>query len=246
MLGQQVGETRLWLALTLTIAATTASVFLVVHYATSVNVEVLTVDPVAEVGLPSYVGVFSHLGVLVLCAAASISLFGWYLLRGSPAGTRLSLQLGILGLLLAWLAIDDLFLIHEEIGRVLADKRDRPEDRSLFEFPVFVFYGFAWVAWLVRFRREIAQTPFLLLGLGIAALALSMLIDIGEFVVPGVVEATPWMATTLNMAEELAKLLGVVLFFGYAVSTTVRRVQHIPAPRAVGDEVATGRGATRA
>lgn len=78
---------------------------------------------------------------------------------------------------------------------------------------------------LARFRREIARTPFLLLALGLISPGSSAAIDLGECVIPGIETATPWMATTLSMVEELAKLGGIVLMTGYAMTTVMARLR---------------------
>lgn len=113
--------------------------------------------------------------------------------------------------LMAWLAFDDLLLIHEEIGLWLAESLERQDDRSLLEAPVFALYGLVWLVWLLRFRKTILRTPYLLLMLAFVALGTSIVIDIGEFVLPTLAESTSWMKTTLVVAEDLAKLAGILL-----------------------------------
>lgn len=211
-----------WVLFTSLALFVSAVIVLLVHYGTDVNVEVLTVDPAAEVGLAPYVGVVSYVGILFLWSAATIGIVGYLVLRRSQGHRDLSRLLGTFFLLMAWLAIDDLFLIHEEVGLALARSLDRIDDRSLLETPVFLLYGLALIVWLVGFRRTILrQTSYFLLGLGLGALGFSVAIDLGEFAVPGLEDATPWMGTTLNMIEEFAKLGGMILLTGYVVTTVI-------------------------
>lgn len=218
-----------WIVFTLAVLFVSGVIVLLVHFGTGVNVEVLTVDPAAEVGLAPYVGVFSYMGILFLWSAATVGLMGYLVLKRSPEHRDVASLLVTFSLLMAWLAIDDLFLIHEEIGLALANALDRPDDRSILETPVFLIYGVALILWLVRFRKTILhKTPYLLLGLGLGALGLSVAIDLGEYVIPGLADATPWMGTTLNMAEELAKLGGMILMTGYVVTTVAPRLSATP------------------
>jgi hypothetical protein len=211
-----------WVVFTLVVLFVSGVILLLVHYGTGVDIELLTVDPAAEVGLAPYVGVVSYLGILFLWSAASVGGVGYIVLKRSREYHDISNMVGAFSLLLAWLAIDDLFLIHEEIGLALAKSLDRLNDRSLLETPVFLVYGLSLIMWLAGFRKTILQrSTYLLLVLGLGALGLSVGTDLGEFAVPGVADATPWMATTLNMFEEFAKLSGMILLTGYMVTTIV-------------------------
>jgi hypothetical protein len=220
------------------VVVTSGAIIVAVHYATDINVLVLVVDPAAEVGLAPYVGVFSYIGILILWSGATVSLLASALARMQRDRSGMGVMLATYGSLLAFLAIDDLFLLHEELGLALAERLGRPEDRSLLEAPIFGVYALVWLVWLARNRVLILKTPLLLLFAGIGALGISVVIDIGEFVFPELVTATPWMNTTLNIAEELAKLGGIVLMAGYGVVTSVDLI--LRAVRASGDVVVPG------
>lgn len=202
-----------WVVLTFVVVVLSGIAILLVHYLTDINVLVLTVDPAAEVGLAPYVGVFSYIGILAMWSGATVAVFTALL----PGRYEMRPFLLSLGLIMALLALDDLFLIHEEIGRELAIAVGSPEDRSLWEAPVFLMYGIIVLAWLWQFRTRILRTPWLLLLGGLVALGISVTIDIGEFVFPDLAEATPWMGTTIAMVEDLAKLGGLFLFMAYTV-----------------------------
>jgi hypothetical protein len=219
------------LAVAAAIVIISGAIIVAVHYATDINVLVLVVDPAAEVGLAPYVGVFSYIGILILWSGATASLLASALARRQRDRSGMGMMLATYGALLAFLAIDDLFLIHEELGLALAERLGRPEDRSILEAPVFAIYALVWLVWLARYRAMLPRTPWLVLLAGIAALGISVVIDVGEFVFPELVSVTPWMNTTLNIAEELAKLGGIVLLAGYGVVTSADLViRHLRAP----------------
>lgn len=192
-----------------------ALAILAVHYLTDINVLVLTVDPAAEVGLAPYVGVVSYVGILALWSGASVAIFS--AVNAERRGRRTLLL--TLGLIMGLLALDDLFLIHEEIGLRLATAAGNEHDRSLWEAPVFAIYGGIIVIWLWVFRRGILRTRWALLGAGFLALATSAAIDIGEYLLPNLAASTPWMATTISIAEDLIKLAGLILLLLYATVT---------------------------
>lgn len=217
----QISDILPWLALTAVVIVISGVLIITVHYQTGVNVQVLVVEPIAEAGLAPYVGVFTYIGVLALWSGATVSLLAAMLARHATPARALARLIAAYGLLLAWLAIDDLFLIHEELGLSLAEALGSPEDRSILEAPVFAVYGLVWLVWLIRFRQTIMQTPYLLPLLGIAALGSSVVIDLGEYVFPELAGSTPWMQTTFVAAEELAKFAGILLLASYATVTGV-------------------------
>lgn len=190
------------------------------HFLTSLDILVLIADPAAEVGLAPYVGVFTYLGVLVLWSGATSSVLGSKRSSLQRDAAGMKRMLATLGGLLAWLAIDDLFLLHEEIGLALAKGFGREADRSLFEAPVVLLYAMVWGAWLVIYRAAIVRTFWPLLLAGLTALGVSVAVDIGEFVFPDLASRTTWTKTTLAVSEELAKLGGYILLSGYAVVTS--------------------------
>src|SRR5690606_28265333 len=83
---------------------------------TRMNVKDLFVDPSAKAGFGPHVGLFSHLGVLTLWTGAT-ALLGASVLGSRDERPAFQLSLGIL---LSVLAIDDLFMLHEELGGALA------------------------------------------------------------------------------------------------------------------------------
>src|SRR5690606_7533170 len=123
-----------------------------------------------------------------------------------------------LGVLLAVLALDDLFMLHEELGGVFARNLLPSMDRRMLEGVVFAAYGVAWVVWLVRYRRSILTGPAMMLVAALAMLGGSVGLDVGELLVSDWVEASEARITTVVVVEELTKLGGIVLLAGYAIT----------------------------
>lgn len=61
------------LVLTASAIVLSGIVILMVHYATGIDVQVLVVDPAAEVDLAPYVGIFTYIGVLIVWSGATVS-----------------------------------------------------------------------------------------------------------------------------------------------------------------------------
>jgi hypothetical protein len=141
-------------------------------------------------------------------------LVGSALLGSRGAGTRFLLTLGGL---LAWLALDDLYLIHEGLGGVIARHVLPSIDRRMLEGVVFAAYGVAWVAWLVRFRRTLLNDTSVLLLLALALLGGSVAIDVSEILVENWVQAHVARITAIAVLEELLKLGGILLLASYSV-----------------------------
>lgn len=182
---------------------------------TRMNVKDLFVDPSAKAGFGPHVGLFSHLGVLTLWTGAT-ALLGASVLGSRDERPAFQLSLGVL---LAVLALDDLFMLHEELGGVFARNLLPSMDRRMLEGVVFAAYGVAWVVWLVRYRRSILRSGRVVMLLAaLAMLAGSVGLDVGELLVSDWVEASEARITTVVVVEELTKLGGIVLLAGYAIT----------------------------
>lgn len=132
----------------LTLAASTvllgAAFALALRY--DVSVAVLFRDPLASLGEPFYTGIMSNLGVVIWIGAAAVCGFGYLLLRrhGSDKGTAHFLLAS--GIISAVLFLDDFLMLHEEVFPLIF---------GVGEKVVYLVYGMAVLAFLVRFRRLI-------------------------------------------------------------------------------------------
>lgn len=180
---------------------------------TRMNVKDLFVDPSAKAGFGGHVGLFSYLGVLALWSGAT-ALIGAVLLGVGDGRRRFLLSLGML---LGWLAIDDLYMVHEELGGAIARFLLPSMDRRMLEGVVFAVYGVAWILWLSRYRHAIRSGPAIVLLTALAMLGGSIGLDVGELFVADWVSASEGRVTTMAVVEDLMKLAGILLLASYAM-----------------------------
>ncbi|MCZ7561018.1 MAG: hypothetical protein M5U30_13930 [Burkholderiaceae bacterium] len=195
-------------AVTYVPATTTLLVAVAVVAATDIDAASITMDTTAYLGEHPLTGALSNLGILLWCAAASISLLAALLTAraGNPDRARFLLASSLLTF---YLLFDDLFLIHEDLAwRYL----------GIGQKTVLVALG-AWVGtWLLAFRREILTTNWGALALAIVFLSISVLTDLGQ----GVLQ--PRIGDWIYMAEDGPKWLGIVSWCSYLVQTAYRSI----------------------
>ncbi len=148
-------------------------------------------DPAPYLGTPLYVGVMSTLGVMVWVAGAAVALFA-----AALRPKRFLVEAGLFTLLFA---VDDAFLLHEN---VLPDALHLPEELLL------VAYGVLAVAIVGRAWRGLAAAGCLgLLALAAGLLGVSTVAD----VVGSVLRPFTGTAEGLrNYVEETTKFAGAV------------------------------------
>ncbi len=157
-----------------------------------------TRDPAAAVSggtAPSYAGALSNLGVLVMAAAATVSLHaGWLLYHAKRARNQFWFIMSS-GLFTTWLLLDDLYQIHEE---VLPDHVGIPEE------VVYALYVGLMTAYLLIFAGAILQTEYVLLLLALGFFALSI---VSDFI--------PFEFAEHHLIEDGAKFVGMTLWCAY-------------------------------
>ena len=159
----------------------------------------LTRDVAAIADIHPLAGVLSNLGILLWCAAASVCLFTALTLRGSIPQDEYNFLLSTF-LLSAYLMFDDFFLFHEDLAtRYL----------NLNEYIVFGGLGIAVVAYLVKFRRLILRSNYIVLFLALGFLAISAVID--KAICPMFLEIGHWEI----FLEDGAKWLGIASWCSY-------------------------------
>lgn len=195
-------------------------VLVVIYVQTDVNPHHLVADAHEIAFLPEYVGMYSSAGVLLLWTAGIVSLVTGAVVRGGGTPGRVSSFHTALGLLLCLLAADDLFVLHEWAGLLMAEAIGAGEvgfERSRLEAIVFAGIGVLWLVWIARYWRTILRTEFVLLGLGMAAFGSSVAIDLSAYVFPKLEPGTPQRRLVLALLEELLKLAGIFLMLAYAL-----------------------------
>ena len=168
---------------------------------TGVPLEKLTRDTTAVAGVNPFTGVISNLGILCWCAAASVCLFCFFDIsdRRNYKINDYTLFLLFFGLTTLALLLDDLFLFHEVIAPKILNI---PEEIILPAYGITVLYG------IVKFKRIIFQTEWIILSLAFAFFALSIAIDFLEnfLTVPSSI-----------FIEDSFKFLGIISWVYYFV-----------------------------
>lgn len=156
-----------------------------------------TRDPLAHFDNASpFLGSLSNLGVLLWCAAAAICLFSALLLARARRQGGAGRFLLAFGLLTAWLAVDDLFLMHE---RLIPGLTGLPQNA------IYGGYVAGVALLLIVFGRQVLRSDFLLLLLALGFFAVSVLADM-------------WLDRDFvwhHLIEDGSKLLGIVGWLGY-------------------------------
>ncbi len=172
-------------------------IVVVINLMTGIKVSYFTRDPSQIIGAPIYYGMFSNLGILFWCAAASICFFTAALLHRSPSQKQHYGFLLCSGGLTTFLMLDDLFLFHEIVFPVYLHIPD---------LAVYAGYGIGIALFLAVFRKLILQTPYLLLGLAFFFFAISIVIEIPDIPFYG-----------QHLVEDGCKLFGIVSWATYFI-----------------------------
>ena len=172
-----------------------------VNLYTGVPLEKFTKDPAAIAGINPFVGIVSNIGVLLWCIGASICLFSFFNIveRQTNKINDYSLLLLFFGLTTLVLLLDDLFLFHEVIA---------PKIFHISEKYIYILYGMIVLFGIVRFRKIIFQTEWIILGLGFVFFALSIAIDLFDSLL---------ISSCYMFLEDSFKLLGIASWTGYFV-----------------------------
>ena len=171
-----------------------------------------TRDPSATLGAPLYVGLLSHVGVLVWWSCAVVCALAWALRRRDDE--RRSTALFAAAGITAYLALDDLFQIHEVVF---------PDMIGISQLAVIAAYALALAAYVAFFRRFVRESDWPLLALAVAFFAASVALDtLGD--------AVGWKN---HLLEDGAKLFGIVAWSAYFVRIGVATIAGVPfTPRA--------------
>ena len=155
-------------------------------------------DPNAIADVPYYVGAVSNFGVLLWCAAAGVSRFGFAAARRCGADARFMLASAALRLLLMF---DDLLMLHEAA---------LPQIFGWPEKAILAAYGGAMLAYLAVYRRRILAYDWPILGLAFALFAGSLALDR-----LGIHSLT----TVGELAEDGCKFLGAAMWLTFQART---------------------------
>ena len=157
-------------------------------------------DPSAITNVSPFIGIISNFGVLLWCTSAAICLFSWIILNHRSYETEFSKFILCSGLMTVLLMIDDFFRLHEYVF---------PKILGLPEKIVIMGYGTLLLFGLIRFRKCILKTEFLILLVAIGLFGLSLIVDLFQNDIEQLVGQ--WRI----LFEDGFKLLGIVSWLGY-------------------------------
>ena len=201
------GQLKRGLTVGTLIAACTAAVLVAIYLVTrakGLHFSDLTRDAAATLDGPWYTAALSNATVVMTSAGAAIAIFSATLLdrrgRGSVKGFLLAL-----GLLVGFIAADDLLMLHETVLPALGIRAS-----LLFAVYALALLGILW------FWREavLGATDYVFLVLAGLALGVSAVVD-SVFTDEGLLE----LPFSGELIEDPAKILGMVFMTFYLVLT---------------------------
>ena len=145
------------------------------------------------------------MGILLWCAAASITAFAAFAVRGRGTGGQFEFLL-YSSLLSVYLVLDDCLRFHEGLeGRFGVDEK-----------VTCALLGIAVIAYLVMFREIILTTRWQMLAAALLLLATSLVVDqAASLLIAGGVPG--W-----GLMEDGFKLLGIAAWLSYMVTAAYR------------------------
>ncbi|MBK9637949.1 MAG: hypothetical protein IPO63_09075 [Bacteroidetes bacterium] len=182
-----------WIVTTLTLLI---SIFVSINK--DIELDNFTQDPNAQFNAPFYVGFFSNVGIMIWSAALSICFYGAWR-TDAKTDKRAQEFLIFSGLITMLMTFDDLFQLHELVF---------PKYLSISENMVYLTYLNIYMIYFIRFRRQLLNSDFIVLGISFFLLGLSTIIDI----LPLPIEKDTFL-------EDAIKLLGAITWLIYFVRT---------------------------
>jgi hypothetical protein len=164
--------------------------------------DLLTRDPVAIAQIPSYYGAFSQVGVLLWTAAAAMCLLSSRMLSKYFDSGKMRRFLWFSGLLTLLLAIDDAFLLHEDV----LPFRGIPENLVLLTYFILI------ILYLIKFSSLILTTEYVFLSMAFLCFGGSILFDV---IVEGL---------GVTVIEDGLKLTGIVYWITYFYRTALAAI----------------------
>ncbi len=196
------GQLRL-AALVYVPAALVVIAAVLLHVGAGILFGTLSKDPVTLLDAPFYIGALSYLGIMVTVAAASVVLFSAFLIMTGDQPKSISFLIAA-GLFTLFLAMDDLFALHELAFPALFST----EPTVIILAYVAVFAVFA-----ARYRHELLRHDRLLLVIALGFAAFSNVLDlVHENITP------VWGEIIL---EDGAKLMAIAGWAAYLVRRSI-------------------------
>ncbi|MEM9248846.1 MAG: hypothetical protein AAGB05_09150 [Pseudomonadota bacterium] len=170
----------------------------------------------------AYFGVISNIGILYWWTAATACACAAAASSGAGQEMRQIAFMASAAMFSAWLGLDDLLLLHERILPRF----------GLSQSMILGTYALAGLAYLCVFARDILRKDATLLGLGLAALGISLGLDLA------VSDQSDWQ----KMLEDSAKFIGVAGWAGFHIVRAWEVIGTLVAGRARTPQSASGSG----
>ena len=171
-------------------------------------------DPLITLGGHPLMGIQSYLGILVWSAAASICFFCYSFLRSHHDYPHSHQQDSLFflwsGSITLWLALDDLFQIHEYLPEIVP---------GLSQPIIYIVYGITVIGYILKFRKKILHSDeFRLVLAALVLLGLSVFIDVvQEF----------WDSRWRIFFEDGFKLFGIVSWASYLIQSSFHTLGNV-------------------
>ncbi|HEX2621274.1 MAG TPA: hypothetical protein VHL11_14045 [Phototrophicaceae bacterium] len=164
----------------------------------------LTRDPAAISDTPFYFGLLTYIDIMLWAAVTSICLMGAIMVGGDLEFRRTRLFFMFGAAFNLFLMLDDAFLLHETVFPKLGIH----EKLIMLSYLVFI------IGYIYYFMPEIQSSDYLLLGLAMGFLGISMGMD----------KFLP-LSNLETFVEDSFKLFGIVFWLVYFARTVVNTVQ---------------------
>jgi hypothetical protein len=165
------------------------------------------------IGNHPWKGGFSMVGVFAWVGAATAFLLAGAVLRSREGPSERSWFFLTGGFVFLLLGIDDGFVVHDNLAEVVLG-----HDAS--EPIIFAVLSALLLAWLVRFRRQILASSYVILGLALLGLGVPFVLDLRHLV--GVNPGWWWAI------EEPMELAGVMTLLVYSAIESWRALVGVP------------------
>lgn len=146
------------------VSLSAAAITVLVSTVTNYPIWKLAKDPPQIMDYPPYIGMLSNWGVLLWMTTAAICIFSAILLKKHNAPVATIRFIAVSGALSLFLAVDDLYLFHDQLLPHLFHVREKV---FYIVYVVFLF------AYLMYFYRQILQYEYLLFAAAFFLFALS-------------------------------------------------------------------------
>ncbi|MEX0763401.1 MAG: hypothetical protein WD208_04135 [Dehalococcoidia bacterium] len=210
------GQLRL-AALVYVPAALVVIAAVLLHAGAGILFGTLSKDPVTLFDAPFYTGALSYLGIMITVAAATVALYSGFLIMTGGRRRAVSFLIAA-GLFTLFLAMDDLFALHELAFPALLSTEPTV---------IILAYVAAFAVFAALFRHELLRRDRLLLLIAVGFAAFSNVLDlVHENVTP------VWGEIIL---EDGAKLMAIAGWSAYLVRRSVFEVRDEEVPVSVSD-----------